>query len=109
MFGERIQLRLRPRERNSLLQARENQEKMTAAIAQFRRAQTHRNPELVVRIGEMKLGRHHADNREGFAVQQHFLAEDLSIGPEAASPQTIAHHRHMRVAWAIFFWRKDAT
>src|ERR1700730_3868151 len=109
MFGERIQLRLRPRERNSLLQARENQEKMTAAIAQFRRAQTHRNPELVVRIREIKLGRHHADNREGFAVQQNFLGEDLFSGSEPALPQPVAQHRYMRVAWAIFFWRKGAT
>src|SRR6266481_8224703 len=109
MPGKQIHLRLRTGQRNLRLEAREDEEKMTAAIAQLRGTQSHGRPELIVRIGKAKTWRHHSDDRVALPIEENLFAEYLDIGSEAALPQAVADDYHARVAGPILLRDKHAT
>src|SRR5712672_1513094 len=109
MPGKQIHLRLRTGQRNLRLEARDDEEKMTAAITQLRGTQSHGRPELIVRIGKAKSWRHYSDDRVALSIEKNLFAEYLKIGSEAALPQIVANDYDVRVARPVLLRDKDAT
>ena len=70
------------------------------ALDQFRLGEAHRHPKLAAvqlagNQGKLEFTRHHADDFVRLAVEKNFLAEDVGIAMESASPGLIAEHRHL--------------
>ena len=59
-------------------------------VPQLFRIDRERNPQLELARRERKRGRHHADDRVRFAVQDDRATDDLGIAAELSRPQAVA-------------------
>ncbi len=76
-------------------------EEVIAAVLQHLRGRLQRQPDALLEIGSHLLGKperggHDADDRVRPVAQGNYLAQDVRIGVENPSPQTLRQHHNRR-------------
>src|ERR1044072_847761 len=97
--------------RDALLEPREHAERLPITVVDSGR-EVQRRPYLCARSperGELKIGRHDADDGVAFAVERNLLPDDGLVAAEPALPEAIAQDNDMLVTGLIFSRKKRAA
>ena len=90
---ERLSRRLRLPDRDPRFELGDDGKELDAHLprrCRLDRRHGHRHPELCIRIRELKLGRHDADDRIVRAVELDVSADERRLGAKNALPQVVA-------------------
>jgi len=84
-------------------------QKMTSAILAVRRIDREREPQLGVRVSDIEMRRHDADNRPPASADFHLGADDLLAAAERRLPQLVGQHRDWRSVRQRFLKLEDPS